>query len=72
MGRDVSDAGRRKIWLRRKRRISENMIPSGVAAAQLLTKKEKEDKKKMRRMTADENGFAKQMSERGKNAMGLR
>lgn len=45
MGRDVSDAGRRKIWLRRKRRISENMIPSGVAAAQLLTKKEKEDKK---------------------------
>lgn len=71
MGRDVSDAGRRKIWLRRKRRISENMIPSGVAAAQLLTKKEKEDKK-MRRMTVDGNGFAKQMSERGKNAMGLR
>lgn len=71
MGRDVSDAGRRKIWLRRKRRISENTIPSGVTAAQLLTKKEKEDKK-MRRMTVDENGFAKQMSERGKNAMGLR
>lgn len=56
MGRDVSDAGRRKIWLRRKRRISENTIPSGVTAAQLLTKKEKEDKK-MRRMTVDENGF---------------
>lgn len=71
MGRDVSDAGRRKIWLRRKRRISENTIPSGVTAAQLLTKKEKEDKK-MRRMTVDENGFAKQMSERGKNAVGLR
>lgn len=71
MGRDESDAGRRKIWLRRKRRISENMIPSGVAAAQLLTKKEKEDKK-MRRMTVDENDFTKQKCERGKNAMGLR